>query len=182
MNSPLADPLVRACFEHHREYAPPELLGRLLPVKSTRRHVVAKKPTTPAPEPVAEVVVISTPKAIDARARKANNIHFGYPTIDLIMRCVCNFYNVTKTDIVSQRRTLEIVRPRQICVYLAKELTPRSYPAIGRALGNRDHTTALSSFRKITSLLVHDTRMADEIEVIKLRIAQEMAEAKAYDC
>lgn len=165
------------------------LLGRLYRFhgkEPVQQYVEKREPVVVSPagaeKPKANVVVIPTPKAINARVRKANNVHFGYPTLDLIMRCVCKFYNVTKTDLISQRRTLEIVRPRQICVYLAKELTPRSYPAIGRALGGRDHTTAMNSVQKITSLLRHDTRLADEIEILKLRIAQEMAEAKAYDC
>ena len=79
---------------------------------------------------------------------------------------VARHYNVSKADLLSSRRTRTIVRPRQIAMYLAKVLTPRSLPEIGRRFGGRDHTTVLHAVRKIEGL-IGDKTLADEIELLK---------------
>lgn len=76
--------------------------------------------------------------------------------IDDILRVTARHFNVSRADIVSQRRTANIVMPRQIVMYLAKSLTPLSLPEIGRRMGGRDHTTVLHAVRKIG-----DQRRAD---------------------
>lgn len=87
--------------------------------------------------------------------------------IEDIQVVVARHYNVTKADLLSSRRTRTIVRPRQIAMYLAKVLTPRSLPEIGRRFGGRDHTTVLHAVRKIEGLIEGDKTLADEIALLK---------------
>jgi chromosomal replication initiator protein len=87
--------------------------------------------------------------------------------IEDIQRVVSKHFNVTKADLLSARRTRTVVRPRQIAMYLAKSLTPRSLPEIGRRFGNRDHTTVLHAVRKIEEMAGADRAFADEIEMLK---------------
>lgn len=87
--------------------------------------------------------------------------------IEDIQRVVSKHFNVTKADLLSARRTRTVVRPRQIAMYLAKALTPRSLPEIGRRFGNRDHTTVLHAVRKIEEMATADRGFADEIEMLK---------------
>ncbi len=90
--------------------------------------------------------------------------------IEDIQRIVARHYNVSKADLLSSRRTRTIVRPRQVAMYLAKVLTPRSLPEIGRRFGGRDHTTVLHAVRKIEGLIDGDTTLAEEIELLKRMI------------
>lgn len=92
--------------------------------------------------------------------------------IEDIQRLVANHYNVSRADILSSRRTTTVVRPRQIAMYLAKSLTLRSLPEIGRKFGGRDHTTVLHAVRKIDGLVTRDTSLAGEIDHLK-RMLQE---------
>lgn len=92
--------------------------------------------------------------------------------IEDIQRIVARQYNVSRSDLLSSRRTATVVRPRQIAMYLAKMLTLRSLPEIGRRFGGRDHTTVLHAVRKIEGLLGADTALADEIDLLK-RLLQE---------
>jgi chromosomal replication initiator protein len=87
--------------------------------------------------------------------------------IEEIQRIVARQYNVSRSDLLSARRTANVVRPRQIAMYLAKTLTLRSLPEIGRRFGGRDHTTVLHAVRKIENLIGNDTTLAAEIEVLK---------------
>lgn len=90
--------------------------------------------------------------------------------IEDIQRVVSVHYQVSRSDLVSSRRTRAIVVPRQIAMYLAKVLTPRSLPEIGRRFGNRDHTTVLHAVRKIEGLLGDDKGLARDIEALRRRI------------
>ncbi|MEZ5787670.1 MAG: chromosomal replication initiator protein DnaA [Xanthobacteraceae bacterium] len=87
--------------------------------------------------------------------------------IEEIQRIVARRYNVSRGDLLSSRRTANVVRPRQIAMYLAKTLTLRSLPEIGRRFGGRDHTTVLHAVRKIEGLVGNDGALAEEIEAIK---------------
>src|SRR5262249_39146366 len=78
--------------------------------------------------------------------------------------------NVSRADLLSSRRTANVVRPRQVAMYLAKTLTLRSLPEIGRRFGGRDHTTVLHAVRKIENLVGNDAMLADEIEVLKRQL------------
>jgi chromosomal replication initiator protein len=92
--------------------------------------------------------------------------------IEEIQRIVARHYNVSRSDLLSSRRTANVVRPRQIAMYLAKTLTLRSLPEIGRRFGGRDHTTVLHAVRKIESLIGTDNGLAAEIEVLKTQLQE----------
>jgi chromosomal replication initiator protein len=90
--------------------------------------------------------------------------------IEDIQRVVARQYNVSRADLLSSRRTANVVRPRQVAMYLAKVLTLRSLPEIGRRFGGRDHTTVLHAVRKIEGLVGSDGALAEEIEVLKRQL------------
>jgi chromosomal replication initiator protein len=77
---------------------------------------------------------------------------------------------VSRADLLSSRRTANVVRPRQVAMYLAKVLTLRSLPEIGRRFGGRDHTTVLHAVRKIENLAGTDSALAEEIEGLKRQL------------
>ena len=87
--------------------------------------------------------------------------------IEDIQKLVATHYNVSRADILSSRRTANVVRPRQIAMYLSKVLTLRSLPEIGRRFGGRDHTTVLHAVRKIEGLTGSDRMLQDEVELLK---------------
>jgi len=87
--------------------------------------------------------------------------------VEDILRVVAKHYAVTRADLLSSRRTANVVRPRQIAMYLAKTLTLRSLPEIGRRFGGRDHTTVLHAVRKIDGLVSGDKVLAEELEGLK---------------
>ena len=84
-------------------------------------------------------------------------------TIDEIQRTVCQFYRVDRTEMGSKRRARAVVRPRQVAMYLAKVLTPRSYPEIGRKFGGRDHSTVIHAVRLIEDLRTRDSDMDGDV-------------------
>ncbi|MDB5648983.1 MAG: chromosomal replication initiator protein DnaA [Hyphomicrobiales bacterium] len=87
--------------------------------------------------------------------------------IEDIQKLVATHFNVSRADILSSRRTATVVRPRQIAMYLAKVLTLRSLPEIGRRFGGRDHTTVLHAVRKIEGLSNKDGQLSEELELLK---------------
>ena len=88
-------------------------------------------------------------------------------TMDEIMRKTCDYYNVRMSDLLSPKRSRNIARPRQMAMWLAKNLTTRSYPEIGRRFGNRDHTTAMHAVRKIDELKAQDAQIAEDAELLR---------------
>ncbi|MBX6326952.1 MAG: chromosomal replication initiator protein DnaA [Pseudolabrys sp.] len=92
--------------------------------------------------------------------------------IEDIQRVVARHYNVSRSDLLSSRRTANVVRPRQVAMYLAKLLTLRSLPEIGRRFGGRDHTTVLHAVRKIEGLVGNDATLAEEIEILKRQLQE----------
>ena len=92
--------------------------------------------------------------------------------IEDIQKIVARQFNVSRNDLLSNRRTRVIVRPRQVAMYLAKVMTPRSLPEIGRRFGGRDHTTVLHAVRKIEDISFKDQQLAREIELLKRLILE----------
>ena len=88
-------------------------------------------------------------------------------SIDAIQREVARYYNIRQTEMHSNRRSRNIVRPRQIAMYLAKNLTNCSYPQIGSRFGDRDHTTVMHAVRKIEDMMTEDRQMADDVVMIR---------------
>ncbi|MEF3366845.1 chromosomal replication initiator protein DnaA [Methylocystis sp. 9N] len=93
--------------------------------------------------------------------------------IDDIQKLVASHYNISRADILSSRRTANVVRPRQIAMYLSKVLTLRSLPEIGRRFGGRDHTTVLHAVRKIEELVGKDKSLAEVIELLKRILSEQ---------
>ena len=87
-------------------------------------------------------------------------------TIEEIQRSVCAHFNIKMTDMSSARRARAVARPRQIAMYLAKMLTSRSLPEIGRKFGNRDHTTVMHAVKKIEELRAIDPSLNEDVEIL----------------
>jgi chromosomal replication initiator protein len=88
-------------------------------------------------------------------------------TIDEIQRKVAEHYNLRMGDMHSARRARNVARPRQIAMYLAKQLTARSLPEIGRKFGGRDHTTVMHAVRKVDELMKDDAQIAQDVDIIR---------------
>jgi chromosomal replication initiator protein len=93
--------------------------------------------------------------------------------IEDILKIVSRHYGVSRNDILSERRHRSVVWPRQIGMYLAKQMTARSLPEIGRRFGNRDHTTVLHAIRKIEGQITSNAQLKDEIEDLKKQLGPE---------
>jgi chromosomal replication initiator protein len=91
-------------------------------------------------------------------------------TIDEIMKVTCEHYSLRMSDMTSARRSRTVARPRQMAMYLAKKLTPRSYPEIGRKFGGRDHTTVLYAVRKIEELMIADDQIAEDAQLLQRKL------------
>jgi chromosomal replication initiator protein len=87
-------------------------------------------------------------------------------TIDEIQRKVAEYYKVRLADMLSARRSREIARPRQVAMYLAKRLTPRSLPEIGRKFGGRDHTTVMHAIKRIDELRAADSDLEQDVATL----------------
>ncbi len=88
-------------------------------------------------------------------------------TIDDIQRRVAEHYGIRLSDMTSARRARAVARPRQVAMYLAKQLTPRSLPEIGKKFGGRDHTTVMHAVRRIDELKSGDSVLADDVELLR---------------
>jgi len=131
--------------------------GRELEGAVTRLYATWQYMRTPITLDIAETVIRDLVQGIEPRRIK----------IEDILRIISRHYGVSKSDLLSQRRHRSVVWPRQIGMYLAKQLTQRSLPEIGRRFGNRDHTTVLHAIRKIDGLLGDNVRLRDEIDELK---------------
>ena len=88
-------------------------------------------------------------------------------TVDKIQNTVSNFFNIPLAEMLSQRRSRPLARPRQIAMYFAKKLTTRSLPEIGRRFANRDHTTVIHAVKTITRLSEKDDEMKNNIDQLR---------------
>lgn len=104
-----------------------------------------------------------------AETRLADNVRSARPrvSIDEIQKAVCAHFRLDKSEMSSKRRTRSIARPRQVAMFLAKEMTPRSYPDIGRRFGGRDHSTVIHAVRTIENLRVKDGELDADIAAIR---------------
>ena len=134
--------------------------GRELEGAITRLHATWQYMRTPIRLDIAETIVRDLVQGIEPRRIK----------IEDILKTVSRHFGVSKGDILSQRRHRSVVWPRQIGMYLAKQLTSRSLPEIGRRFGNRDHTTVLHAIRKIEGEITNSVRLKDEIEELKKQL------------
>jgi len=91
-------------------------------------------------------------------------------TVDEIQKTVAEHFNMKQADLLSERRTRAVARPRQIAMWLCKQHTTRSYPDIGRRFGGRDHTTVLHGVRKIEELMPLDDQIAKDVEALTRKL------------
>ncbi|MFW2829996.1 chromosomal replication initiator protein DnaA [Sphingomonas sp. ID0503] len=91
-------------------------------------------------------------------------------TIDEIQRTVADHYRIRQAEMTSARRAREVARPRQVAMYLSKQLTPRSLPEIGRRFGGRDHTTVIHAVRQIEKLRQTDAEMDADVRLLMRRL------------
>ncbi len=88
-------------------------------------------------------------------------------TVEEIQKKVAEHFSIRLSDMSSARRARAVARPRQIAMYLSKQLTSRSLPEIGRNFGGRDHTTVMHAVSRIESLMLEDSSVADDLELLK---------------
>lgn len=87
-------------------------------------------------------------------------------TIDEIQRTVCEYYRLDRNEMSSKRRARAVARPRQVAMYLAKVMTPRSYPEIGRKFGGRDHSTVIHAVKLVEHLRGEDSEMDNDVRML----------------
>jgi chromosomal replication initiator protein len=136
--------------------------GRELEGAINRLYLTWQLMRAPVTLDIAETIIRDLVQGIEPRRIK----------IDDILRIVSRHFAVSKQDILSQRRHRSVVRPRQIGMYLAKHLTSRSLPEIGRRFGDRDHTTVLHAIRKIDKEVGENPRLKDELDELKRQLSR----------
>ncbi len=119
---------------------------------------------------IAHANLFGRPVTLDTTQEVLHDIlkaHDRRVTIEEIQKRVAEHYNIRVTDMVSARRARAVARPRQVAMYLAKQLTSRSLPEIGRKFGNRDHTTVMHAVSRITELMERDAGFAEDVELLR---------------
>jgi chromosomal replication initiator protein len=119
---------------------------------------------------IAHANLFSRPITLETTQELLHDIlkaHDRRVTIDEIQRRVAEHYNLRVTDMSSARRARAVARPRQVAMYLAKQLTSRSLPEIGKKFGNRDHTTVMHACSRITELIEKDGGFAEDVELLR---------------
>jgi len=88
-------------------------------------------------------------------------------TVEEIQRKVAEHYNIRLSDMIGPKRLRMIARPRQIAMYLAKQMTTRSLPEIGRRFGGRDHTTIMHGVRRVEELRANDPQLSEDLDLLR---------------
>jgi hypothetical protein len=149
--------------------------------KARKLRMTPHEPSGPAARDIIHVASVPTDAGIEPESNPSDidafySLNRRFKTtrwLAAILSSVSEHYGVLKIDIVSQRRTVNVMLPRQIAMYLARMLTTRSLPEIGRQMGNRDHTTVLHAVRKIARMRETDAGLNAEIEQLIDRITGE---------
>jgi chromosomal replication initiator protein len=119
---------------------------------------------------VAHANLFNRPVTLDSTHEVLHDIlkaHDRRVTIEEIQKKVAEHYSIRLTDMSSARRARAVARPRQVAMYLAKQLTSRSLPEIGRKFGNRDHTTVMHAVSRVTELMERDGTFAEDVELLR---------------
>ena len=98
------------------------------------------------------------------------NFSENHVTIENIQKTVCDYFKINIREMLSQRRSRYLVRPRQIAMYLTKNLTSKSLPDIGNEFSGRDHTTVIHSVKTIDKLKANDEEISKAIDKLKNKI------------
>ncbi|QFT61296.1 chromosomal replication initiator protein DnaA [Roseivivax sp. THAF30] len=93
-------------------------------------------------------------------------------SIDEIQRKVAEHYHIRLSDLIGPKRVRNFARPRQIAMYLCKQLTARSFPEIGRRFGGRDHTTVLHGVKRVEDLMLSDAQIAEDVELLRCALEE----------
>ena len=88
-------------------------------------------------------------------------------TVEMIQKFVADFFSIKTSELKSDKRLKNLVIPRQIAIYLCRELTKSSYPEIGEKFGGKDHSTIIHSFKKISKLMDSDAELKNTVESIR---------------
>lgn len=147
--------MTAAVFEPHSEA---ELRRHYLQTRNRLRQMPVRKLPTRALSVAIPIIAVETKTRPDPAP--------WISEVRKVQVAVCRHYGVELVDLCSARRTADIVRPRQVAMYLAKKLTLSSLPEIGRRTGNRDHTTAIWAIRKIEKLIQTDEGLAATVATI----------------
>ena len=119
---------------------------------------------------VAHANLFGRPITVDSAHEVLHDVlraHEKRVSIEEIQRKVAEHYNLRLTDMVSARRARNVARPRQVAMYLAKQLTSRSLPEIGRRFGNRDHTTVMHAVSRVSELMAADAGFAEDVTILR---------------
>jgi chromosomal replication initiator protein len=119
---------------------------------------------------VAHAALFSRPITLETAQEVLHDVlkaHDRRVTIEEIQRRVAEHYNIKQLEMTSTRRSRNVARPRQVAMYLAKHLTQRSLPEIGRRFGDRDHTTVIHAINRVGELMAKDAQLAEDVELLK---------------
>ncbi len=119
---------------------------------------------------IAHANLFGRPVTLEATQEVLHDIlkaHDRRVTIEEIQRKVSEHWNIRLTDMSSARRARAVARPRQVAMYLSKQLTSRSLPEIGRKFGNRDHTTVMHAVSRVQELMTTDSAFAEDVELLR---------------
>jgi hypothetical protein len=120
--------------------------------------VVMEPPAIPEPVAVADPPPPAVPEVVTEIEEGPRPV-----TIKEIQKCIAKHFDLSMTELLSSRRLAKIVRPRQIGFYLARKLTSRSLPEIGRKFGGKDHTTILHACKKVEERMAKDPQLAETV-------------------
>jgi chromosomal replication initiator protein len=119
---------------------------------------------------VAHAQLVGRPITLESTQEVLHDLlraHDRRVTIEEIQKRVAEHFNIRLTDMSSARRARAVARPRQIAMFLAKQLTSRSLPEIGRKFGNRDHTTVMHACSRVAELMQKDPALAEDVELLR---------------
>jgi chromosomal replication initiator protein len=119
---------------------------------------------------VAHANLFGRPVTLDSAQEVLGDLlraHERRVSIEEIQRKVADHYNLRMNDMISARRARNVARPRQVAMYLAKQLTQRSLPEIGRRFGGRDHTTVMHAVSRVTELIGQDVALAEDVALLR---------------
>ena len=119
---------------------------------------------------VAHATLVGRPISLDSAQEVLHDLlraHERRVTIEDIQKRVSDYYNIRVAEMSSARRAQMVARPRQVAMYLAKQLTSRSLPEIGRKFGNRDHTTVMHAIKKVEQVSHSDPSFGEDVELLR---------------
>ena len=119
---------------------------------------------------IAHATLFNRPITLETAQEVLHDIlraHDKRVTIDEIQKRVAEHYHMRLSDMGSARRARAVARPRQVAMFLAKQLTSRSLPEIGKKFGNRDHTTVMHAVTRVTELMTTDVNFAEDVDLLR---------------